>query len=402
MQICLGAAYGWSVFKNPLMHAEPWSETSVQLNFTLTIVCFGLGTILGGLWQDRQGPRKVATFASVLYGFGYVVAGIASARHSLGGLYLGYGLFAGVGMGMGYICPVTMLAKWFPDKRGLMTGIAVCGYGFGALLMSPIAAWEILHYGVPRTFETLGSVYFFLAFIAAQFFANPPPGWLPAGWVPRTAVARAATQTDFTVSEAFRTWQLYLLFLLLFLNISAGLMIIGQASPMAQEMVGMPVIRAAGTVGFISIFNGLGRIFWAWISDYIGRARVYFLLYLIQVFTFFALPRIHSWLFFGLAYALVGLCYGGGLGTMPSFTADYFGAKAMGAIYGAVLFVGNLSAIPSPLLIARIHQSSRSYEPALRLAMFVLLFALILPLLSRQPVKEPVATPTPRSDQPVT
>ncbi len=227
MQICLGAAYGWSVFKNPLMHSEPWSETYVQLNFTLTIVCFGLGTILGGLWQDRVGPRKVASVASVLYGIGYILAGLASAHHSLGGLYVGYGLLAGVGMGMGYICPVTMLAKWFPDKRGLMTGIAVCGYGFGALLMSPIAAWEILHYGVPRTFETLGGVYFLLTLLAAQFFVNPPSGWHPAGWFPHTAVARAATRTDFTLSEALRTWQLYLLFLLLFINISAGLMVIG-------------------------------------------------------------------------------------------------------------------------------------------------------------------------------
>jgi OFA family oxalate/formate antiporter-like MFS transporter len=387
MQICLGAAYGWSVFKNPLMRAEHWTETSVQLNFTLTIVCFGLGTIIGGFWQDRQGPRRVATFASILYGLGYVLAGVASAQHSLYGLYLGYGMLAGIGMGIGYICPVTMLAKWFPDKRGLMTGIAVCGYGFGAFLMSPIAAWEILHYSVPRTFETLGVAYLILTFAAAQFFANPPADWVPPGWVPRTSVAKAATRTDFTLPEAFGTWQLYLLFLLLFLNNSSGLMIIGQASPMAQEMVGMPVVRAAGAVGFISLFNGLGRIFWAWISDHIGRAHVYFLLYLIQFLTYFALLRIHSWIFFGIAYAFVGLCYGGGLGTMPSFTADYFGSKSMGAIYGAVLFVGNLSAIPSPLLIAKIHQSAGRYEPALRLAMTVMLCSLILPLLSRKPTK---------------
>jgi MFS transporter, OFA family, oxalate/formate antiporter len=398
MQICLGAAYGWSVFKNPLMRAEHWSETSIQLNFTLTLVCFGIGTMIGGLWQDRVGPRKVASLASLLYGIGYLGAGFSAAHHSLQGIYFGYGLLAGIGMGMGYICPVATLAKWFPDKRGLMTGIAVCGYGFGALLMSPIAAWEIIHFGVPKTFATLGAVYLLVTALAAQFFVNPPPEWRPRGWIPKTSVAKAATVCSFSLPEALGTWQLYLLFLLLFLNISAGLMIIGQASPMAQEMVGMPIIRAAGTVGLVSIFNGLGRIFWAWISDYLGRARVFFFLYLIQVFTFLALPRIHSWVLFGVAYAMVGLCYGGGFGTMPSFAADYFGPKAMGGIYGAVLLIGNLAAIPSPLLIAKIHQNSGSYVPALHVAVIVMLCSLILPLLSRQPAKRlPARNPLPES-----
>ena len=292
MQICLGAIYGWSVFKKPLMSAGHWTETAVQLNFTLAIFLTGAGAIVGGLWQDKAGPRKVAATAGVIYGIGYMVAGFAASHHSLYGLYLGYGFLTGVGMGMGYICPVATLVKWFPDRRGLMTGVAVCGYGFGALIMSPLAAWEVIKYGLPATFWTLGIVYLIVVFTAAQFYATPPQGWRPEGWEPRTTVAKAASTYDFTVGEALGTWQFYLLFAMLFLNVSAGIMIISQASPMAQEMVGMTVLQAAGMVGLIALSNGLGRVFWAWVSDHIGRARVYFLLYLIQVIIFFMLPRL--------------------------------------------------------------------------------------------------------------
>lgn len=391
MQICLGAVYGWSVFKKPLMGAEHWAETSVQLNFTLAIFFLGVGTIIGGLWQDKVGPRKVAATAGILYGVGYILSGIAAAHHSLNGLYIGYGVLSGIGMGMGYICPVATLVKWFPDMRGLMTGVAVCGYGFGAAVMSPFAAKEIIHYGVPATFWTLGVIYLIVVVIAAQFYANPPQGWRPAGWEPRTAVAKAANKFDFTVGEALGTWQFYLLFALLFLNVSAGIMIISQASPMAQEMVGMTVIKAAWMVGLISLCNGLGRVFWAWVSDHLGRARVYFLLFLIQVVIFFMLPRLHDWTLFSLAFAIIGLCYGGGFGTMPSFTADFFGAKAMGGIYGIILLAWGLAAIPSPIMIAHIHQSMGKYGPAIEVITIVMACSLVLPLIARRPAKDKLA-----------
>ena len=388
MQICLGAVYGWSVFKKPLMGAEHWAETAVQLNFTLAIFFLGVGTIIGGLWQDKAGPRKVATTAGIIYGIGYMLSGIAAANHSLNMLYVGYGILTGIGMGMGYICPVATLVKWFPDRRGLMTGVAVCGYGFGAAVMGPFAAWEIIRYSVSATFWTLGIIYLIVVVAAAQFYANPPQGWRPAGWEPRTAVAKAASSYDFTVGEALATWQFYLLFFLLFLNVSAGIMIISQASPMAQEMVGMTVLKAAGMVSVISLCNGLGRVFWAWVSDYLGRARVYFLLFLIQVAIFFLLPRIHDWTLFTLCFAIIGLCYGGGFGTMPSFTADFFGAKAMGGIYGIILLAWGLAAIPSPIMIARIHQSIGRYAPAIDIITVVMLISLIFPVLARwRPVK---------------
>lgn len=272
-------AIAFELFFSGILRRWWLAETAVQLNFTLAIVFLGVGTIIGGLWQDKVGPRKVAATAGIIYGIGYMLSGFAASHHSLNGLYVGYGVLTGIGMGMGYICPVATLVKWFPDMRGLMTGVAVCGYGFGAMVMSPFAAWEIKRYGVPLTFWTLGVTYLIVVFAAAQFYANPPQGWRPEGWEPRTAVAKAAGTYDCTVDEALATWQFYLLFLMLFLNVSAGIMIISQASPMAQEMVGMSVLQAAGMVGLISLCNGLGRVFWAWVSDHLGRARVYFLLF---------------------------------------------------------------------------------------------------------------------------
>jgi OFA family oxalate/formate antiporter-like MFS transporter len=288
-------------------------------------------------------------------------------------------------MGMGYITPVATLVKWFPDKRGLMTGVAVAGYGAGALVMSPIAARIIKSSGVPVTFLGLGIVYLVVVVIAAQFYANPPQGYRPEGWVPKSAVAKAAGTVDYTVKEAMGTWQFWLLWLMLFLNVSAGIMIISQASPMAQEIVHMTPVAAAAMVGLISMFNGAGRVFWAWVSDMIGRSRVYFLLYLIQAIVFFALIRTTNLTMFSIEFAIIGLCYGGGFGTMPSFTADYFGPKFMGGIYGIILLAWGAAAIPSPIMIARLHQASGRFDTSVNVIAVVMLVSLIFPLIARRP-----------------
>jgi OFA family oxalate/formate antiporter-like MFS transporter len=270
-----------------------------------------------------------------------------------------------------------------------MTGVSVCGYGAGALVMSPVAAREIVAMGVPATFLTLGIAYLILVVITAQFYQNPPQGWRPMGWEPRSSVAKAATTYEFTVKQAMGTWQFWLLWVMLFLNVSAGIMIISQASPMAQQLVGLTPVAAAGIVGVISIFNGLGRIFWAAVSDFLGRARVYFLLYLIQVGVFFALPHLHTAALFTSAIAVVGLCYGGGFGTMPSFTADFFGSKYMGGIYGWILLAWGAAAIPSPILIARVRQTTGTYQTAIFVIAIVMLCSLVLPLIARRPRHEP-------------
>ncbi len=192
------------------------------------------------------------------------------------------------------------------------------------------------------------------------------------------------------------TWQFWLLWFMLFLNVSAGIMIISQASPMAQQLVGLTPVAAAGIVGVISIFNGLGRVFWAAVSDYLGRSRVYFLLFLIQAVVFFALPHLHTATMFTIAVAVVGLCYGGGFGTMPSFTADFFGAKYMGGIYGWILLAWGIGAVPSPILIARLRQSTGSYQTSIMVIAIVMVCSLVLPLIARRPKREPVAMPRER------
>ena len=385
MQICLGAAYGWSVFVAPLVSMTGWTLTQVSLNFTLAIAFLGLGTIIGGLWQDRSGPRPVATVAGVIYGISYLLAGWFASQHSLWGMYFSYGCLGGIGMGMGYITPVATITKWFPDRRGLMTGVAVAGYGAGALIMSPFAARSIAARGVPLTFEILGVVYLIVVVLAAQFYRNPPAGWRPEGWQPSGAVATAASTYDFSVAEAMRTPQFWMLMLMLFLNVSAGIMIISQASPMAQQLVHMTPLAAAGMVGLISIFNGAGRVFWAFVSDYIGRARVYFLLYAIQAVVLFTLPHLTTVGAFSAALAIIGLCYGGGFGTMPSFTADFFGSKYMGGIYGWILLAWGAAAIPSPILVARLRQTTGRYDQAIYTVAVVMVVALVLPLIVRRP-----------------
>lgn len=392
MQICLGAVYGWSVFVKPLIAENGWKLTQVSLNFTIAVAVLGIGTIVGGLWLDRVGPRKVATVGGIIYGIGYIVAGFAARQHSLTGLYFGYGVLGGFGMGMGYITPVATLVKWFPERRGLMTGVAVAGYGAGALIFSPIAARLIQTSGIPATFWIFGCVYLVLVVASAQFYVNPPEGWAPAGWTPTSAVAKSATTANFTVAEAMSTWQFWLLWFMLFINVSAGIMIISQASPIAQQLAGMTPIVAAGMVGLISIFNGAGRVFWAWVSDLIGRANVFFLLYAIQAIIFFFLPSVRNLTLFSAMFAVIGLCYGGAFGTMPSFTADFFGPKFMGGIYGWILLAWGAGAIPSPILIARVRQNTGTYAPAIHIIAIVMVCALILPFLARYRPKAPSQT----------
>lgn len=251
--------------------------------------------------------------------------------------------------------------KWFPDRRGLITGLAVAGYGAAALIMSPFAAESIQVRGISPTFYILGAVYLVVVIAAAQFYKVPPAGYQPPGWQPSEKLKAARTALDYTVRDAMRTWQFWVLFVILFLNVSAGIMIISQASPMGQEIVGMSEVAAAGlVVGVISIFNGAGRIFWAWLSDMIGRKQVFVTMFLLQAVLFLLLPNLAVVFLFVPAIALIALCYGGGFGTMPSFTADYFGTKFVGGIYGIILLAWGLAAIPSPLLIAG---SGRSPAP---------------------------------------
>ncbi len=383
MQLALGAVYAWSVFVKPLHAEHGWSATEISLTFTLAIFFLGIGSTIGGFWMDQVGPRVVATAAGLCYGLGVLLAGFSGGNLSL--LYVTYGVLGGLGMGLGYIVPVATLVKWFPDKRGLVTGLAVCGFGGGALITAPIATQLIKDHGTGPTFVVLGIAYLIMVLGAAQFYANPAPGYAPAGWTPSASVAAQRVTRDFTRAEAFTRGQWYVLWAILALNVSAGIMLISQASAMAQDITKVNALTAAGLVSAISIFNFLGRIFWAWLSDFIGRRMVFIIMFALQTVLFIVLANVSIFGLFLALSVIVALCYGGGFGTMPAFTADYFGPKYAGAIYGTMLTAWGVGGILGPILIAQIKDRTGSYTAALYVIAVVMALSTLLPLLVRPP-----------------
>lgn len=392
MQLNLGAVYAWSVYVKPLEKLNHWSATEVSLTFTLSIFFLGIGSSIGGFLLDRVGPRKMASIAGIVYGVG--VAGASLGTQSLPILYVTYGVLGGIGMGLGYIVPVATLVKWFPDRRGLITGLAVGGYGAGALITAPVATSLIKSMGVASTFLSLGIVYLVLVLVAAQFYRVAPDGYKPAGWTQSEALTRQRALRDLTPREALSRWQWYALWLMLCLNVSAGIMLISQAAPIGIEVTKVSALVAAGLVGIISIFNGAGRVFWGFVSDFIGRRNVFLVMFLLQAVLFFLLPNATSYLLFAVLAAVIALCYGGGFGTMPAFAADYFGPRFAGSIYGVMLTAWGVGGILGPILIAQVRDRTGGYGAAMYVIAGVMLVSAIIPLVVRPPrPKEAEAEP---------
>jgi len=380
MQIALGAVYAWSVFRTPLATQFNWTIAQVTLTFTISIFVLGFAAFPGGLWLNRKGPRVVAVTGGILYGLGVFLAGYTD---SLWWLYLTYGLIGGVGLGFGYIVPVAVLVKWFPDRRGLITGIAVGGFGAGALVTAPIATTLIASVGVLKTFSYLGLAYLVVTPAAGLFMRNPPEGWRPAGWTPAPAQAAERASRDFALNEAVRTRQWWTLWLILFLNVSAGISLISQQAPLFQELAGVSAAVAAGMVGIVSIGNAVGRIFWAWLSDLITRRATFAIMFVLQVVLFWVLPDLSSSAaLIVIAFAIL-MCYGGGFGTMPAAAADLFGARNVGPIYGLMLTAWGLASVFGPLMMAEMRQTTGSYRGALHIIAGVMAISMLLPLTLR-------------------
>src|SRR6266581_1756397 len=287
LQIALGAVYAWSVFRIPLSKQFGWSISQVTLTFTISIFVLGFAAFFGGLWMNRKGPRVVALTGGTLYGLGVFLTSFSANK--LWWLYLSYGFIGGLGLGLGYIVPVAVLVQWFPDRRGLITGIAVGGFGAGALITAPLATRLIASVGVLNTFAYLGIAYLLVTVVAGLFMHNPPDGWRPQGWAPTPAQTSQRAGHDYTLSEALKTWQLYALWLLLFLNTCAGISIISQEAPIFQELTGASAIVAANMVGLASIGNAVGRVFWAWVSDLITRRTTFAVMFILQALLFWFL-----------------------------------------------------------------------------------------------------------------
>ncbi|MBV8222293.1 MAG: OFA family MFS transporter, partial [Candidatus Eremiobacteraeota bacterium] len=409
----------------PLRASFGWSNTATTWIFALSIFFLGVGAVIGGRWQDSVGPRTVTITGVVLWAVGYLAAGLG-ARMGPMWMYITYGVIGGLGLGMGYITPVATVTKWFPDMRGVGSGMVVMGFGLGAFfynqIVPRIASFKAASAAsaaflkakadpttaasaVPLTpdqvqailnvFIVSGIVFFVIGTICALLLNNPPDGYT----VPGAKAAAASAGRSYTTAEMLQTPQFYLLWLMLFLNVTAGILVISNAVPIILELTNKAVAgtvspATAGTAyGLVAIFNGLGRFFWGSVSERIGRNWAFVLIFGIQAVIFFILGGLTSLPTVLTCFAIVLLCYGGGFGTMPSFNADYFGTKYLGANYGAILTSWGVAGIVGPIFVAYVKDHLGSFAPALPYVGGMLVVAMILPFLTRKPADATAPVP---------
>ncbi|WP_299930439.1 OFA family MFS transporter [uncultured Nocardioides sp.] len=367
LQFSIGAVYAWSVFGGALEEAESWQLGKVRasLPFTVTIGMIFVGSYVGGRVQDARGPRVVALAGGVIYSVGILLAGLTNGAEDYWLLILGYGVISGFGLGVAYIVPIAMLQKWFPDKTGLITGLAVGGFGFGAVLTSPVAQLLIDRDPEDPTgaFVPLGLAYLLMSLVGASIFRNPPADYVVPG-VEESDGAADTGDTDYTQAEALRTPQWYFLTAILTLSVSAGIALISQAKLSATDIAGVSVTGAATLVGVLAIFNGAGRIVWAGISDRIGRMRTFATILALQGICLILLPHAGSVLLFSALAAVIYLCYGGTFGTMPATAGDFFGVRNAGAIYGLMLIGWSLGGVIGPVLASALIGDEKAYTLA--------------------------------------
>ncbi|MFY9663574.1 MAG: OFA family MFS transporter [Candidatus Cybelea sp.] len=373
IHLCIGEAYAFSVFTKPMAQAigvtaptpgVDWTVPQLGWIFSLAIVMLGLSAAFGGKWVERAGPRAAMFVAALCFSVGLIVAGVGVNAHWLWLVYLGYGVIGGCGLGIGYISPVSTLIKWFPDRPGLATGTAIMGFGGGALIGAPLSVLLMKHFadatgtGVAQTMIVLGVLYFIWMIVGSLIVRVPQEGWRPAGYVPPVASAMITTR-NVARDQALRTPQLYLLWLVLCLNVTAGIGVIGQASLMIQDMFGVTAIAAAGFVGLMSLFNMGGRIFWASLSDFIGRKTTYTIFFILGTVLYFLIPtfgHMHAIVLFVLAVLVILTMYGGGFATIPAYLRDLFGTIEVGAIHGALLTAWSVAGVAGPVLVNYIRQ----------------------------------------------
>ncbi|WP_339145952.1 MULTISPECIES: OFA family MFS transporter [unclassified Sutcliffiella] len=386
IHISIGSVYAWSVFTNPIREQLGWDLSSVSLTFSIAIVFLGLSAAFMGHFVEKHGPRKSGIVAASFFGFGLVGAGFAINLESIGLLYFTYGALGGIGLGIGYITPVSTLVKWFPDRRGLATGLAIMGFGFSAMLASPIMANLISTVGIANTFITLGIIYFVIMIASSLYIERPPAGYMEN--VQKDGKKAATDHIQLTANEAVKTRKFWYLWIMLFINVTCGIAVLSVASPMAQEIAGLSAAAAATMVGLMGVFNGLGRIGWASISDYMGRPNVYTAFFIIQIVSFFALPNITHAIMFQVVLFLILTCYGGGFASVPAYISDLFGTKQLGAIHGYILTAWALAGLAGPILAAWIRETTDSYAGTLFIFGFMFIAALIVSLVIRIDIKQ--------------
>jgi MFS family permease len=375
VHLCIGQAYAFSVFNLPMTKLigitksapDDWKLTELGWIFSIAIVLLGVSAAVTGSWLDRVGPRKAMFTAACCFGGGFLVAALGVHLHNLWLVYFGYGILGGCGLGIGYISPVKTLITWFPDRPGMATGMAIMGFGGGALIAAPLSVRLMAafssptHIGVAETFVALGVIYFCFMCIGATIVRVPAEGWRPAGFVPPVQSSGMITAENVHVDTALRTPQFWLLWWVLCLNVTAGIGVLGQASAMAQEMFPgrITAAAAAGFVGLLSLFNMLGRFFWASTSDFIGRRATYCVFFVLGLLLYSLVPtaaHMGSVALFVICFLVIISMYGGGFSTIPAYLKDMFGVRYVGAIHGRLLTAWSAAGVFGPVLVNYIRQ----------------------------------------------
>jgi len=362
IQICLGAIYSWSVFVNPLKAVFSFTTTQTQVIFSLALATFALVMIYAGKLQDRMGPRKVATIGGIILGTGYLLASFSDGNFFL--IALCIGIIGGVGIGFAYVCPIAACVKWFPDKRGMVTGIAVAGFGAGAWFFAKLASNFIDNHGILASFMYLGMIFTVSVVTGAQLLRNPPEGWKPAGW--KSSVSESTPLTtdsgiDYEWREMIRHRQFWMLWIMFVCGAIAGLLVIGILKPYGLHS-GLTAVAAANTVGILALFNGAGRIIWGMASDKIGRKNAMSLMFLLQGVMMLILSEMGSTeLTLSIAAAWIGFNFGGNLALFPTTTADFFGTKNVGLNYALLFTAYGVAGIAGPILAGSVYDMTGSY-----------------------------------------
>jgi len=358
IQLCLGAVYSWSVFVNPLKEVYDFTTTQTQIIFSVALATFALVMVFAGRWQDKVGPRKVATVGGIVLGLGYILAKYTAG--SFPGLVATIGILGGAGIGFGYVCPIAAGVKWFPDKRGMVSGLAVAGFGAGAWIFAKLGASYVESYGILTAFQYLGAIFLVAVVLGAQLLKNPPGGYKPAGWNPPEKTAKKGGE-DFEWKEMLATKQFWMLWLMFVFGAAAGLMVIGNLKPFGI-FSGLDAATAGMAVGVLALANGAGRIIWGTASDKLGRTRAMLVMFLLQGAMMLYLVNMGSTkMLLTVAAAWVGFNFGGNFALFPSATADYFGTKNVGVNYGFVFTSYGVAGIVGPILGGRVFDLTGSY-----------------------------------------
>jgi MFS family permease len=375
VHLCIGQAYAFSVFNLPMTRLlgvtqstpNDWKLTELGWIFSLAIFFLGVSAAVFGRWVEEGGPRRAMFTAALCWAGGFFLSAIGAYVHNLWLIYLGYGVLGGCGLGIGYISPVSTLIKWFPDRPGMATGMAIMGFGGGAFIASPLSVWLMsqfhtaTHVGVAETFIVLGIVYFCFMMVGATIVRLPAPGWKPEGYVAPAQPKKLITTENVFVYDALKTPQFWLIWWVLCLNVTAGIGVLGQASAMSQEMFPGKItpVAAAGFVGLMSLFNMGGRFFWASTSDFIGRKNTYFVFFILGTILYLSVPHwggIGSVPMFVISFLIIISMYGGGFSTVPAYLKDMFGTRYVGAIHGLLLTAWSMAGIFGPVLVNYIRQ----------------------------------------------